>query len=88
MKTVVQAFADKDLSEDVAPENARLAKILTDDYDFIQKQPTSLPPPPITSLTMEQQFKMRQIEDYIRKPEVQREDLITVFLALQRQCLS
>ena len=35
---------------------------------------------------MEQQFKMRQIEDYIRNPEVQREDLITVFLALQRQC--
>jgi DNA polymerase-1 len=39
-KTVVQAFADKDLSEDVALENARLAKILTaDDYDFDKQQP-------------------------------------------------
>lgn len=44
-KTVVQAFADKDLSEDVALENARLAKILTaDDYDFIQKQPILFTP--------------------------------------------
>ena len=39
-KTVVEAFADKDLSEDVALENARLAKILTaDDYDFDKQQP-------------------------------------------------
>jgi DNA polymerase I len=39
-KTVTQAFADKDLSEDVALENARLAKILTaSDYDFDKQQP-------------------------------------------------
>ena len=39
-ETVVQAFADKDLSEDVALENARLAKILTaSDYDFDKQQP-------------------------------------------------
>ena len=39
-KTVVEAFADKDLSEDVALENARLAKILTaSDYDFDNQQP-------------------------------------------------
>ena len=39
-KTVVTAFADKDLSEDVALENARLAKILTaSDYDFNRQQP-------------------------------------------------
>ena len=39
-KTVVQAFADKDLSEEVALENARLAKILTaSDYDFDKQQP-------------------------------------------------
>jgi DNA polymerase-1 len=39
-KTVVDAFAEKDLSEEVAIENARLAKILTaNDYDFINKQP-------------------------------------------------
>ena len=35
-----QAFAEKDLSEDVALENARLAKILTaSDYDFDKQQP-------------------------------------------------
>ena len=33
---------------------------------------------------MEQQFKMRQIEDYLQHAD--REDIITVFLALQRQC--
>ena len=35
---------------------------------------------------MEQQFKMRRIEDAITSPETEKEDLITVFLALQRQC--
>ena len=40
LKTVVEAFAEKDLSEDVALENARLAKILTaSDYDFDKQQP-------------------------------------------------
>ena len=39
-KTVVEAFAEKNLSEEVALENARLAKILTvSDYDFEKKQP-------------------------------------------------
>ena len=37
---------------------------------------------------MEQQFKMRQIEDALQKAN--KEDIITVFLALQRQnfCLT
>ena len=47
---------------------------------------SSPPPMPIVELTMEQQFKMRQIEDAIRNPDADREDLIIVFLALQRQC--
>ena len=39
-KTVVQAFKDKDLSEEVALMNARLARILTaDDYDFKKQRP-------------------------------------------------
>ena len=39
-KTVVKAFASKDLSEEVALQNARLAKILTaDDYDFKNQRP-------------------------------------------------
>ena len=39
-KAVVKAFASKDLSEDIALQNARLARILTvDDYDFKSKQP-------------------------------------------------
>ena len=38
--TVVKAFKEKDLDEDVALMNARLAKILTaDDYDFESEQP-------------------------------------------------
>ena len=39
-KAVVEAFADKDLSEEEALINARLARILTvDDYDFKKKRP-------------------------------------------------
>lgn len=39
-ETVVKAFAEKDLSEDVALTNARLAKILqANDYDFTNQQP-------------------------------------------------
>lgn len=35
---------------------------------------------------MEQQFKMRQIEDALKSPEAGKEDIVTIFLALQRQC--
>ena len=41
---------------------------------------------PITELTFEQDLKMRQITDAVNSPGCSREDLITVFLALQRQC--
>ena len=38
--TVVKAFAEKDLGEDVALMNARLAKILqVEDYDFTNQEP-------------------------------------------------
>lgn len=39
---------------------------------------------------MEQDLKMRQIKDALEKPETNKEDIITVFLALQRQnfCLT
>ena len=46
-KTVVQAFKDKNLSEEDALVNARLARILTvDDYDFNKKQPKLWSPSP------------------------------------------
>jgi hypothetical protein len=35
---------------------------------------------------MEQQFKMRQIEDALNHPSSKKEDIVTIFLALQRQC--
>jgi len=39
-KTVVEAYKEKDLDEDTALMNARLARILTaEDYDFERKQP-------------------------------------------------
>ena len=39
-KTLVDAFAEKDLSEEIALMNARLARILTiDDYDYETQQP-------------------------------------------------
>lgn len=39
-ESVVKAFASKDLSEDIALQNARLARILTvNDYDFTKNRP-------------------------------------------------
>ena len=39
-QTVVEAFAEKDLDEEVALTNARLARILTtEDYDYEKKEP-------------------------------------------------
>jgi hypothetical protein len=35
---------------------------------------------------MEQQFKMRQIENALNHPSSKKEDIVTIFLALQRQC--
>ena len=37
-------------------------------------------------MTVEQDLKMRQIKDALENPETSKEDIITVFLALQRQC--
>ena len=46
-KAVVEAFAEKNLSEEEALVNARLAKILTaDDYDFNKKRPILWTPSP------------------------------------------
>ena len=36
-------------------------------------------------MTMEQQFKLKQIENALRNEATQKEDIITVFLALQHQ---
>lgn len=38
---------------------------------------------PVAALTMEQNFQMRKIEDAIKYAD--REELVTIFLALQRQ---
>jgi hypothetical protein len=46
-ETVVKAFAEKDLGEDVALQNARLAKILQcNDYDFTHQEPKLWYPSP------------------------------------------
>ena len=44
------------------------------------------PPPPITKLTMEQDLKLRILYDHLTKPETRKEDIITLFMALQQQC--
>ena len=36
-------------------------------------------------MTVEQDLKMRQIKDALENPETSKEDIITVFLALQKQ---
>ena len=42
-------------------------------------------PPPITQLTVEQDLKMRLLEDKLNSGEVDYKDLVTVFIALQKQ---
>ena len=49
------------------------------------KHPNSGRPKKPLLLTVEQQFKMRVIEDNLRKHYDKKEDVVTVFLALQRQ---
>lgn len=41
------------------------------------------PPPPIIEPTVEQSFKLRRLEDLL--PKAEKEDIITLFMALQRQ---
>ena len=43
------------------------------------------PPPPVTKLTMEQDLKMRLLEDRLNSGEVEYKDLVTVFIAMQHQ---
>ena len=50
---------------------------------MMKDRSSSIPPMPITELTMEQEFKMRQLTDGVEKAS--KEDLITILLALQRQ---
>ena len=49
------------------------------------KNRTSGPQNPLMKVTVEQDFKMRVIEDNLRKNYDKKEDVVTVFLALQRQ---
>ena len=49
----------------------------------ISNNPFFGPPPPIIELTMEQDLKMRRLTDLL--PEAEKDDIITVFLALQKQ---
>ena len=42
-------------------------------------------PPPITKLTMEQDLKLRLLYDGLTNPDTKKEDMITVFMALQEQ---
>ena len=43
------------------------------------------PPPPITKLTVEQDLQMRLLEDRLNSGNVRYEDIVTVFLAMQKQ---
>ena len=49
------------------------------------KNQNSGPPPPITKLTIDQDFKMRKLEIALAKPETEKKDLITFLMALQKQ---
>ena len=42
-------------------------------------------PPPITELTLQQDLKLRQLEIQLNRDDIDMKDVITVFLALQKQ---
>ena len=42
-------------------------------------------PPPITELTVEQEFALKKLEVRLESGEVDYKDLVTVFLAMQHQ---
>ena len=46
-------------------------------------QYSGVPPMPVVELTLEQDFKLRQLEDQL--PHASKDDIITIFLALQHQ---
>ncbi len=50
-----------------------------------KKNPNFGPPPPITKLTTEQDLRLRLIADKLKRDDVRKEDIITVYLALQKQ---
>lgn len=48
-----------------------------------EKSDYGFPPPPVTELTMEQEFKLKRLELLLQ--EASKDDIITVFLSLQHQ---
>jgi hypothetical protein len=42
-----------------------------------------IPPPPVTELTMEQEFKLRRMDDLL--PQADKKDIIVLLMALQHQ---
>ena len=44
-----------------------------------------LPPPPVLELTLEQEFRLKQIQEAIDQPHVRVEDIKTLYIALTRQ---
>ena len=49
------------------------------------KSQSSGPPRPTIALTLQQEMELRRIEIQINKPQARKEDIITVFMALQEQ---
>ena len=45
---------------------------------------SGLPPMPITKITMEQEFKLRRIVDLLERDVTKKEDIIPLFIDLQK----
>ena len=75
-ETVVKAFKSKDEGEDIALQNARLAKILQ--YENYPNGIIELwtPPMPDNDTNTEQDLKLRQLQDLL--PSADKEDIITL----------
>ena len=85
-KRFSEPFNQKDSPETtlyLTPDSPEFYKLLTMISDETNQLP-GLPPPPITEITMEQEFQLKRIENLLEVAD--KSDIITVFTALQRQC--
>ena len=83
-KAVVETFEEKDMTEEDALVNARLARILTtDDYDHEKENQSSGNLWDSTKLTLHQDLEMREIQ--LALYEIDKETMMELYMRLQEQ---
>ena len=80
VETVKAAFAAKGLDEEVALRMLALPRYCNTRITLMDTSSYGLPPMPVTTPTLEQDLKLRQLQDLL---SADKEDIITLLMALQ-----